>query len=396
MDGIVVDGAVGRDDAEVIEALSDRISIQSQLCTIHERIKSDLPGVGRIAVAIYDEETDALQTFVHSTDGEPPFSHYEEKLGRVPSLRDLARSQTCRVIDDLRAQASQPSYHVGRLLQTGYRSSYTVPLFDHGRFFGFLFFDSTNTGYFAESVLHHLSLFSHLISLLIINEVTRVEVLRSAIEVARTMSRTHSEETGAHLDRMARYARLIAKTLADRNPFDDIDDEFVEFVFLYSPLHDVGKIAVPDRILLKPAQLSADEFEVMKTHVQAGMDVVESIASSFHVGLGQHIDVLRNIVRFHHEAYDGSGYLTGRKGTDIPLEARIVTVADVFDALTTRRCYKEAWSNERALELMRGLAGQRFDPDCVGALIENADRVPAIQAKFQSENTFHEAYMDGL
>ena len=156
--------------------------------------------------------------------------------------------------------------------------------------------------------MRHLSLYSHLISLLIVNEVSRVSALRSAIEVARKMSHTHNEETGSHLDRMARYARLIARRWPTA-PGGRIDDEFVEFVFLYAPLHDVGKIAVPDNILLKPAKLSADEFAIMKTHVAAGMDIVESIASGFHVGAGQHVDVLRNIVRYHHEAYDGTGYL---------------------------------------------------------------------------------------
>jgi HD-GYP domain-containing protein (c-di-GMP phosphodiesterase class II) len=271
-----------------------------------------------------------------------------------------------------------------------------VPFYDHGRFFGLMFFDSAEPAYFSPTVTRHLALYAHLISLLIINEVSRVSALRSAIDVARKMSHTHNEETGAHLDRMARYARLIAKTLADRSPNDPIDDEFVEFVFLYAPLHDVGKIAVPDRILLKPEKLSDDEFAIMKTHVAAGMGIVESIASGFHVGTGQHVDVLRNIVRYHHESWDGSGYLSGRSRENIPLEARIVTVADVFDALTTDRCYKGAWSNERAIGLMRELTGRRFDPECVNALISNLPEIEAIQAQFRSNSPFHEGYMDDL
>jgi response regulator RpfG family c-di-GMP phosphodiesterase len=134
----------------------------------------------------------------------------------------------------------------------------------------------------------------------------------------------------------------------------------------------------------------------MKTHVAAGMEIVESIAEGFHVGSGQHVDVLRNIVRFHHESFDGSGYLSGRRGTDIPLEARIVTVADVFDALTTERCYKSAWTNDAAFSLLDDLAGRRFDYDCVQALMANIDRVCAIQAQFRSNNAFHEAYTDDL
>ena len=381
----------------MIDTLSDTVSIQGQLQDIHDSLKADLPSITRVAVAIYDEQTDILKTFVHSTDGESPFSHYEARLEEVPSLRNLANRGSGRIIDNLRpweTGRAGSSEHVRRLLETGYRSTYTVPFYDHGAFFGFVFFDSREPGYFSPSVVRHLSVYAHLISLLIVNEVSRVSALRSAILVARKMSHTHNEETGAHLDRMARYARLIAKSLADGDP--DIDDEFVEFIFLYAPLHDVGKIAVPDHILLKPAKLSAEEFAIMKTHVAAGMDIVESIASGFHVSSGQHVDVLRNIVRFHHESYDGSGYLSGRSGTDIPLEARIVTVADVFDALTTERCYKTAWSNDAAFDLLADLAGRRFDPDCVRALIANSATVCTIQAQFRSSNTFHEAYTADL
>lgn len=378
------------------EALSNSDSVRAQLADIHAEVKRELPGVARIAVAIHDARTDVLKTFVHSTDGETPFSHYEAALNDVPALRGLADSRQPRVISDMHPALDGGSRHVLRLMQTGYRSSYTVPFYDHGDFFGFLFFDSREPDYFSTSVVRHLAIHAHLISLLIVNELSRVFALRSAIDVARTMSHTHNEETGSHLDRMARYARLIARTLADRDPEDAIDDEFVEFVFLYAPLHDVGKIAIPDSILLKPGQLSREEFAVMQTHVSAGMNVVESIARGFHVGNGQHVDVLRNIVRYHHEAFDGSGYLTGLCSTAIPLEARIVTVADVFDALTTTRCYKEAWSNERAYALLQAQAGHRFDPECVGALLDMRPEVMAIQRQFQSDNLFHEAYTQEL
>ena len=379
----------------MIGALGSTVSIQNQLEEIHRKLKIELTGIGRVAVAIYDQQTDILKTFVHSTDGEPPFSHYEARLEHVPSLRELAASRTFRVIDDLQANQDRVSPHIRRLLLKGYRSSYTTAFYDDGQLFGFLFFDSRKPGYFTDAVVRHLSVYSHLISLLIVHEVSRVSAIRSAIDVARKMSRTHNEETGSHLDRMARYARMIAQRLANQDG-NAITDEFVEFVFLYAPLHDVGKIAVPEHILLKPGKLTKDEFTVMKKHVGAGMEIVESIAGGFHVGSGQHIEILRNIVRYHHEAYDGSGYLSGRSGDDIPMEARIVTVADVFDALTTQRCYKAAWSNDEAYALMRNLAGRRFDPDCVSALFRDRSEVEAIQRQFRSNNLFHEAYMEDL
>lgn len=381
----------------MIEALGSTASIQNELEQIHRNLKSQLDGINRIAVAVYDEQADNLKTFVHSTDGEPPFSHYEAKLAQVPSLRELAVARGFRIIDDLEAsEHGHDGWHTHELLRRGYRSSCTTAFYEQDRLFGFLFFDSRDAGYFSSHVVRHLSVYTQLIALLIIHELSRVAVLRSAIDVARKMSHTRNEETGSHLDRMARYARIIARALASDYPSYQIDDEFIEFVFLYAPLHDVGKIAIPERILLKPGRLSPGEYEVMKKHVAAGMDIVETIATGFHVGRTQHVEVLRNIVRYHHEAYDGSGYLSGRRGDEIPLEARIVTVADVFDALTTRRCYKRAWPNDKAFALMEKLAGRRFDPDCVEALFANRSKVEAIQQKFRFGGGSHDGSPEDL
>ena len=130
-------------------------------------------------------------------------------------------------------------------------------------------------------------------------------------------------------------------------------------------LHDMGKIGIPDSILLKPGRLDEAEFAVMKTHVTKGVALIDKIAQSFGVGRPQHIDVLRNIVHFHHEACDGSGYAEGLKGDAIPLEARVVAVADVFDALTMKRPYKEPWSVEDTIAEIRKNSGSHFEPRLV-------------------------------
>lgn len=381
----------------MIIAANGSTSLQNELNTVHANLKQELAGISRVAVAIYDSRTDLLKTFVHSTEGESPFQHYEAKLSDVPSLAELARSHTERIIQDLQAVDWWTGPHHRQLLETGFRSSYTKPFYDQGELFGFVFFDSDQPNYFSPPVVRHLTLYAHLISLLIIKALTPANVLRSAVIMARDLSHLRDEETGAHLDRMARYARMIAKALVDR---EGLNDEFVEFVFLFAPLHDVGKIGIPDNILLKPGKLSVDEFEVMKTHVDKGVAIIDKIAHSFGIGSGQHIDVLRNIVQFHHEAFDGSGYQQGLTGKRIPLEARIVTVADVFDALTSNRPYKSAWSNTDAFQLLQTLADKRFDRDCVEALASNRRSVEALQERFRATKGefegFHEAYMEGL
>lgn len=381
----------------MIDISGNSASIQAQVETVHANLLEDLPDINRVAVAIYDGRTDTLKTFVHSTRGETPFTHYEAKLAEVPSLAELARTRGERIIGNLRASPGILGSHDRHLVKSGYSSSYTKPFFDRGELSGFMFFDSEKENYFSPSVVRHLTIYSHLISLLIINAVASANVLRSAVDVARAMSHLRDEETGAHLDRMSRYARLITKTLADH---EDLDDEYVEFVFLFAPLHDVGKIAIPDRILLKAGKLTPDEFEIMKTHVAKGVAIIEKMVKSFSIGEGAHIDVLHNIVRFHHESYDGSGYLTGREGKDIPLEARIVSVADVFDALTTRRPYKNAWSNDDAFRFLDELSGRKFDANCVGALSSKRKQVETIQRQFRFAKGqfegFHEAYLDDL
>jgi HD-GYP domain-containing protein (c-di-GMP phosphodiesterase class II) len=188
---------------------------------------------------------------------------------------------------------------------------------------------------------------------------------------------------------------LIANGLAERF---GLDDEFIEFVFLFAPLHDVGKIAVPDRILLKPGKLTDEELAVMRRHVDKGIAIIDAMARSFGVGRLQHVEMLRNIVQYHHEHADGSGYPHGLAGDQIPLEARIVCVADVFDALTTNRPYKLAWSNADAFAFLSDRAGRTFDAACVTALREREAEVVAIQDRFRFAKGdfegFHEAYLE--
>ena len=181
---------------------------------------------------------------------------------------------------------------------------------------------------------------------------------------------------------MARYARLIAQHLAATG-VAALDDETIERIFEFAPLHDIGKLAIPDRILLKPGLLSTEEREEMKTHTLRGQEMIVDIAQNFGLGHLDRLDLLKNIAESHHEAMDGSGYPHGLRGDEIPLEARIIAVADVFDALTSARPYKPSWSNEEAFAWLRSLSRSKFDEDCVAALIFNAQKVKEIQAKFR-------------
>jgi putative two-component system response regulator len=176
-------------------------------------------------------------------------------------------------------------------------------------------------------------------------------------------------ETGAHIHRMAHYSRLIAKSLG-------MSAKDQELLLHAAPLHDVGKIATPDAILLKPGKLTDDEFEIMKQHARAGFDLLDKSASP-------EVQAGAQIALSHHEKYDGSGYPQGLRGQDIPLLGRIVAVADVFDALTSERPYKKAWALDRAVAHLQAGAGAHFDPHCVTAFLDQWAAVQDIRQQFQ-------------
>jgi two-component system response regulator RpfG len=192
----------------------------------------------------------------------------------------------------------------------------------------------------------------------------RLRERETLIRLARA-GEYRDEETGNHVIRMAKYSRIIAEELG----FTRDEAEVIEMA---APMHDIGKIGIRDDILLKPGKLTADEFEIMKTHTLIGHDILKDSPSKY-------LQMGGIIALNHHEKFDGTGYPHGRKATQIPIEARIVAVADVYDALVSDRPYKNAWSMHAALEYMESLSGMHFDPDCLEAFRKNVDLVAKIQ-----------------
>ncbi len=168
-------------------------------------------------------------------------------------------------------------------------------------------------------------------------------------------------ETGGHIKRMSHYSKLLARLYG-------MDEEESELVLYAAPLHDIGKVGIPDQILLKPGRFEPDEFEKMKKHSQIGAKMLEG-ADRYPVLKAGHTIALQ-----HHEKYDGSGYPYGVKGEDIHIYARIVAVADVFDALSSKRCYKDAMPLDKVIEIMKKDAGTHFDPQLIELLLQNLDQ----------------------
>ena len=182
------------------------------------------------------------------------------------------------------------------------------------------------------------------------------------------LAESRDSDTGAHLERVRRYCRILAEQLRQSAKFADaIDDDFVQLIYETSPLHDIGKVAIPDAILLKPGKLTSEEFDVMKTHTVLGAATLDAALQEFpNAGF---LRMAKNIALSHHEKYDGSGYPAGAAGERIPLCGRIVALADVYDALTSKRVYKPAFSHEVASLTIVKDSGKHFDPDVVEAFV---------------------------
>jgi HD-GYP domain-containing protein (c-di-GMP phosphodiesterase class II) len=367
---------------DVLEELNKLVPLQDKLQATHKSIADLFPFIVRIAIAIYDPVTSVLKTYMHSSGDDNPLDHYSTLIEDAPSLKEILKTGLPRVINNMLTFEGEESEHSRRLGRYGYAASYTMPMFNNGIFFGFIFFNSDKKDVFDDKTLRQVDTYGHLISLMVINEITSIRVLSAAVKTTGNITHIRDPETGSHLDRMSRYCRLIANAISTRY---QLDDEYIEHLFMFSPLHDIGKIGIPDDILLKPDELDNNETEVMHSHAGLGKQMVDEILANFGLENIEHVDMLRNIAEFHHESVNGQGYPSGIKGEKIPLEARIVAVADVFDALTSARPYKKAWSNNEAIAEIRKLAGEKLDRDCVNALIQNLDEVEKIQARFRED-----------
>lgn len=363
-----------------LQKLGTNASLVEKLKLLHNFLKAQHPFIDRIAIALYDNSTDLLKTFIWSGDEQSPLTHYQSKLENSPSLIQIAETTNPRVVNNMEIFSEGLNKHTRLLSKSHFGSSYTFPMYQDGRFFGFIFFNSYEKEVFQEAILNQLDMAAHILALIVSHEHDVIETLQATIKSATHFTHHRDPETANHIDRMSRFSRLVAQELASQHKFTD---EFVEHIFLFSPLHDIGKISIPDSVLLKPGKLTPEEFDVMKEHAQRGREIIEALLEDFSLDSVNHIDILKNIAQCHHEACDGSGYPQGLYKDQIPIEARIVAVADIFDALTSTRPYKEAWTNDKAFKTIQGMAGNKLDEECVAALIKNREEVELIQNQFK-------------
>ncbi len=221
------------------------------------------------------------------------------------------------------------------------------------------------------------------------NEILEVKVAERTMELAltqdvtihslATLCETRDNETGGHILRTQRYVKALAKKLAAHPKFaGQLDPRTIQLLFKCAPLHDIGKVGVPDAILLKPGKLTDDEFDIMRTHCELGFQALEKSEKLFHTGnVPSFLEHAKDIAFTHHEKFNGTGYPRGLAGDDIPISGRIMAIADVYDALICKRVYKPPFTHGKAVEIITKDSGTHFDPDLVEAFL-------AIQEEFRA------------
>lgn len=302
------------------------------------------------------------------------------------SLYDLIESRKPMINNDLEEEFRKrpKSSSLYLLTQEGIKSNLILPLTMGNAVFGFLFLSSREKDFFN---LNHLHLAEKIVYEIkgLLNRTYFTKVVFSKITSGFSeLVEKKDNETGEHILRMVNYSTLLAYKLIEKNhPDYQIQERIVLEIERNAAVHDIGKVGIPDSILKKPGKLTEEEWEIMRTHPIIGGDIFKSIREGLKAFDPELYKVSEDITRYHHEKWNGEGYPHGLKGHEIPLVARIVAVADVFDAISSKRIYKEAFEVEESFQILKNMSGVNLDPYLVEIFIENKSEVLKIYEKYK-------------
>ena len=273
--------------------LDPRQPIQDRLRWIHGHLLTIDLRLERLAFAVYQPRNDLLSTYVSHNNRGPNLTFYDAPLAAIPSLQTLAATRQCRVINDMEADLPRHSAHSRWLLDHGWRSSYTVPLFREDHLLGFLFVNGFEPGLFTAELRRRIDPHLELLGAVLNQELNTGDSLRVAVRLALKLTGLRDPETGAHVERVSLYSRLIAMELGKRHA---LRSDFAEDIYLFAALHDVGKVGIADEILLKPGPLDPQERREMETHVARGSGLIEEMLSGLRLVADPKVAMLRHVV----------------------------------------------------------------------------------------------------
>ena len=323
----------------------------------------------RFSIALISGEEVIAETAFFVEPNQPIFldKGFKQNLSKTSLGKMIKDEMKYRIIGDLRKKEGSLSSE--KIVKEGFLSNLTVPAIVNGKTIGFFFLASKKINAFNEEdgkLFYRLSL---TLSPYLYHTLSMQSIVANFGDSLIDLSEFRDNETGTHIKRVALYSKILAEGM-------ELEPRLVREIYQFSPLHDIGKVGIPDRILLKPGKLDDNEWKIMKTHVIIGVKILEGfVQRSKGIMTERALRTAINIVSDHHEKWDGSGYPFEKKGEKISTEGRILAVADVFDALTTRRPYKKAFSFEESLNIIKESSGKYFDPVVVQVFLKNIDKI---------------------
>ena len=338
--------------------------------------------VQRIGIAFIDHESGKIIT-------EGAYSNTNNHIIDVgytvniqdTSLKELLYNHDCLINNDLDDYLTQhpQSKHVKNILLENIHSNMVFPLISNNQTFALMFFSSTSKNHFTEYHLRMGKRILYEISEIVKRSYLIAIVFKSYLSSMAELVDNRDNETGNHLSRMTKYSEAIAIGLKEANlPGYEVDSDFIIEIKNNALSHDIGKVAIADHILKKSGKLTEEEFDIMKTHVNIGVELIRKIRKPLQSFDSSYFKYAEDIISGHHEKWDGSGYPNGLKEEEIPLAGRIVAVADVFDALTSKRVYKNALNFDASVQIILDGKGRHFDPILVDVFVNNIEMIKAI------------------
>lgn len=373
---------------ELIENINNNLSFEGILNYIYSTFSEFIP-YSHIGIALLKDNGKVLEASFGVSD--PALDNLPKKLVGLSaevsktSLERIVTDGTPRIINDLESFTNnkKADYNI-ILLEAGIKSSITLPLKVNNKPIGIIFFSNINKDIYKEEHIEFLKILANSISISLNKNIFIDEMLYSTLLALTKMAEARDEDTADHIDRMSAYSVKITEALVNDNLYcDQMTVSFMRDIERFSPMHDIGKVGFKDGILLKPGKLTEDEYEEMKKHVAYGVEVLKTAESNIAKQSYSMFKMGIEIVEGHHEWWDGSGYPYKKSGYEIPLSARIVAVADVFDALTSKRPYKKAFGFEESFNYILEGGGNHFDPAIVNSFNKHKEEI------YELYNSFH-------
>ena len=365
----------------LIEKINRGQSFDDTFEYVFKSFKEFIP-YNRIGMALIDEKGEEIRAEIARSDS----SNIRLSNGyaipvKQTSLMSVMETGQPRIINDLKAYLKQypHSESTKLIVEEGVRSNLTLPLKVNDKCIGIIFFSSHRKNSYNHSHVNFLSRLADHLAVSFEKSILVEDLVLAAITGFANLAESRDNDTGKHIERMRDYSVVIARHLSLNPKYADIvTREYIRKIYNFSPLHDIGKVGIRDDILLKPGKLLPEEFEIMKKHTLIGAKTLKKAEKTLKNKSRSLFKTGIEIALYHHEKYNGTGYPSGLAGDDIPLSARIVSVADVFDALTSKRPYKEPFLLEQSFKVIADERNKSFDPDVVDAFLQGKDEIMEI------------------